>query len=273
MATRQPGDYTVIVGRPEDQSASLVQLLQQAGFRTRSFPVLRIEALADPAAPQSTDAQTEQYRLAIRQKVMALDLYQHAIFISTNAVKYGFDWLDNYWPQYPQINWYAIGAATRAALDARGVHASSSKLGMDSESLLKLPALQALDEQKVLIFRGLGGREHLAESLRARGASVDYCECYRRVAIQPQVGALATALGDCQQPILLMSSSESLDIFTRLASAEALLARVLALPLLVPGQRLAAHARSLGYQCLIIARNAGQQASLEALQSWLTAAQ
>ncbi|MDZ7684405.1 MAG: hypothetical protein U5O39_04880 [Gammaproteobacteria bacterium] len=36
----------------------------------------------------------------------------------------------------------------------------------------KLSLLKRVDEQKILIVRGVGGREALAEALAARGASV-----------------------------------------------------------------------------------------------------
>ena len=53
--------------------------------------------------------------------------------------------------------------------------------GMNTEALLKLPELHQIDGQRFLILRGVGGRETLATQLRARGAHVDYAECYRRV--------------------------------------------------------------------------------------------
>ena len=55
--------------------------------------------------------------------------------------------------------------------------------GDDSEALLELPALReaiARPDPRVLIMRGEGGRELLAERLRELGASVEYLELYRR---------------------------------------------------------------------------------------------
>ncbi len=54
--------------------------------------------------------------------------------------------------------------------------------GFDSEAVIALPefAADAVRGRKVLIFRGDGGRELLADTLRERGASVEYVTCYRR---------------------------------------------------------------------------------------------
>jgi uroporphyrinogen-III synthase len=77
--------------------------------------------------------------------------------------------------------WFSVGAATAQIL-AITASTSLSADGDDSEALLQLPrcARRCTPDARVLILRGEGGRELLAERLREQGASVDYLELYRR---------------------------------------------------------------------------------------------
>ena len=43
-----------------------------------------------------------------------------------------------------------------------------------------MPALQQLPGQRCVVVRGVGGRELLAETMRARGAEVEYLNVYER---------------------------------------------------------------------------------------------
>ena len=101
----------------------------------------------------------------------------------------------------------------------------------------------------MLIFRGGGGREVLADTLRARGAAVDCVDCYRRAAPQSGAHGLVEVLRQGRAHALTLTSSEGLDNLCAMLDPEArgLLQRV---PAFVPHPRIAAHARELGFHAV-----------------------
>ena len=201
-----------------------------------------------------------------RQLFMNLDGYQHLIFISVNAVHYGLEYIEQFWPQWPiGVKVHAIGAATAAALAARDidVHFADS-VAMNSESLLVSSALQQLQGQKVLIVRGLGGREYMAQQLAARGAQVDYAECYQRSSPSIDSGQFHALLLKEQIDIVCLNSGETLQYFDSLLGELARFCTVL-----VPSERLVAMATELGFKKIIEAENAGTAATLMALRHYV----
>lgn len=159
---------TVLVTRPAGQQHDMMERLDSAGYDAVHVPALRIESL--PLAD------------ADRRLLMDLDQYHAVFFVSTNAVALGVAAMDDYWPQWPVgVHWLAVGEATARAMEQAGLPAERPAHGNDSESVLALPCLQALNEKKVLVLRGEGGREVFAQRLRDRGARVDYISLYRRL--------------------------------------------------------------------------------------------
>jgi uroporphyrinogen-III synthase len=57
--------------------------------------------------------------------------------------------------------------------------------GSDTEALLAMPQLAHISGQRVLIVRGVGGRELLADVLVERGAQVQLAEVYTREPARP----------------------------------------------------------------------------------------
>ena len=158
--------------RPAGQAQTICERLREAGFLPVHQPMLKIRGCAEPAAEQ-------------RQRVMDLDQYQWVIFVSGNAVKFGMNWIVQFWPQLPVgINWYTVGSSSADLLSAFGL-AVNSPQRMDSEGLLAEPALQALNAEKVLIVKGEGGRNLLRQRLLERGAKVDLLTVYRAPAARP----------------------------------------------------------------------------------------
>ena len=62
------------------------------------------------------------------------------------------------------INWFAVGFGTSLVLSDHGIKADYPTVA-GSEGLLELSGLQKVKDLKVLIVRGVGGRELLAAEL------------------------------------------------------------------------------------------------------------
>ncbi|MBL4679759.1 MAG: uroporphyrinogen-III synthase [Pseudomonadales bacterium] len=158
--------YQVILTRLFEQNADFQSQLNLPDVNVVSKPLLTY----CPISIEGTAA----------QRVIDLNLYDALIFISQNAVRYGLPHLQSYWPQWPHsLLWFAVGPATRRLMETEDIKVYSPKLA-SSEGLLELSELRDAQIQKVLIVRGLGGRETLREGLVARGVKVDYLEVYQR---------------------------------------------------------------------------------------------
>ena len=264
-----PQGFCVVITRPDAQAAPWAEHLQTLGFSCARVSLLDIVAV-------STD---EKIR-AIKNKILDFDLYQKVIFVSQNAVDYGMDWLEDYWPQLPiGIEYFAVGATTAKKLAGYGIKvqdlAISSRGGMTSEDLLNAAHLQHVDGEKILIFRGCGGRGHLAEELRKRGAWVDYCEVYERLLPAQATEQLAQLFAAEKvvksRMVMSLHSGESLhnllSALAQLPTAQQPLVTqwMQEIQVLVPSQRLVETAQIAGFKHIIRAENATDSAMTTAL--------
>lgn len=240
------------ITRPEGTAEDLTQACADHHIDVVQLPLMDINPCEDDGVAA--------------RLVMNLDQYSHVIFISGNAVKYGMSLIEQYWPQLPVgVKWLAIGSATARALQAFDVEVETTHGAMNSEALLALPSLREVQPlQRVLIMRGVGGREHLASVLRERGASVDYCELYQRSIPDYPEGVIRHLLDDIGVNGWLASSAETLQNGLALAARDGC-SQLLALPIVVPSERVADAARQAGCQRVIEAENAGSHAVIEAL--------
>ncbi len=190
----------ILVTRPREQSKRLSELISEHGGKAILFPTIEIRVVDSPGN--------------ILADNMALLSYDFVLFVSRNAVNVAFDhYLKKInWPAH--LRFVAIGAGTAEALSARKIgpvlHAG---IQADSETLLKLPELQSeyLAGKKVLIIRGVGGREYLADNLTDRGALVDYAEVYERCLPQYEMKDSHDIWQDIKPGAVIATSNEGLN--------------------------------------------------------------
>jgi uroporphyrinogen-III synthase len=187
--------------------------------------------------------------------------------VSKPAARIGVDLLDRYCSQSLRLKWFSVGAATAQILKDHGLDVSFPVEGDDSEALLELTPLReaiARPDARVLIMRGEGGRELLAERLREQGASVDYLELYRRGLPRYAEGALPERIYAERLNGVVVSSGQGFEHLRQLAgSTWPELAR---LPLFVPSPRVAKMALAAGAQTVVDCRGASAAALLTALR-------
>jgi uroporphyrinogen-III synthase len=227
-------------------------MIEAAGGAAVSFPLLDIAPASDLTALDAC--------------IAGLDNYALAVFISPNAVAFSVPRLLAQRPWPDSLRAAAIGPGTVDALSALGVtDALVPPERFDSEGLLATPLFQhtAVAGHRVVIFRGDGGRDLLGDTLRERGARVDYVSCYQRRAPVGDIPALARQWCAGRIDALTVSSSEGLRYLVEGLGEqrEALLA---GLPLFAPHPRIIATARALGFtqRVLTAAADAGLIAGL-----------
>jgi uroporphyrinogen-III synthase len=245
--------WRLLLTRPADESAALSDLLAGQGIFSSSLPLLDIVPI--PASD------------TMRDVIQALGRYCAVIVVSKPAARIGIELLDRFGSQAPGAKWFSVGAATAQILEDHGQDVSFPAQGDDSEALLELAALReaiARPDPRVLILRGEGGRELLAERLRELGASVEYLELYRRDLPQYPPAALPARIEAERLNALVVSSGQGFEHLHQLAGdAWPQLAR---LALFVPSPRVAELARAAGAITVVDCRGASAAALLTALR-------
>jgi uroporphyrinogen-III synthase len=195
-----------IVTRPAAQAAGWVARLRDAGHDAVALPLIAIAPAADPAPVQAAWRSLAARRLAV--------------FVSPNAAAQFLAArpADLAWPAATLAG--STGPGTSLALREQGVppgcivEPGADAPQFDSEALWARLRDRDWQGAQVLIVRGDGGREWLAETLRAQGASVALLAAYRRCV--PELDAreralLGEALRAPRAHVWLFSSSEAID--------------------------------------------------------------
>ena len=223
----------VLVTRPAHQAQHLCELIEAHGGQAMLFPVLEITGPDDPAA--------------LAEIIDRLDDFDIAIFISTNAVSQALSLILARRSLPLHLRLATVGLRTAKELEQFGLCADifpSEKF--NSEALLDMAEMHDVAGKNIVIFRGEGGREFLADTLKQRGASVEYAQVYRRAKPQADTGTLMSALEQGKIDIITVTSNEGLCNLFDMAGVhgQQCLRRI---PLVVISERTAALARELEF--------------------------
>jgi len=247
----------VLVTRPVDQQQNLVELIEHEGGKAIRFPTIEI-------------APTEHQR-ELHDTLRHLDQYNLAVFISPNAAQFVFNSLSKLGLRLPNSLLLAcVGKGCARAVEKYGyvLHAMPVS-GIGSEGLLKHELLQRVQGKRVIIFRGNGGRELLADSLRERGAEVEYCECYRRKAPDIDAAPLIKQWRDGDIQVITITSTQALHNLKQMIGRDAV-ALLQDTPLIALSERIGEVATEMGCREVWVTDDTSDVAIVDTIKQWRT---
>lgn len=197
----------LVVTRPAPQAQAVVTALREMGFEAQALPLIDIQPATDVAL--------------VHDAWRSLSRHEWVFFVSPNAVSQFFAAAPTgVAPTLPfNLQVGALGPGTAQALADLGVPPSRvtqpplNADQIDSEALWGQLAHQPWGGQRVLIIRGDGGRDWLADQLKRQGAQVEFVQAYRRSLPQwtpPQQALLHQVLSQPANHLWLFSSSQSI---------------------------------------------------------------
>lgn len=205
MTTQPLSGIHIAVTRPVDQAQGITELISRLGGVAIPYPLLAIQPL-------------ESYH-TFEQQLAELETTDWAIFISTNAVDNAMPHILKRYGNIPEnLRFAAMGHQTAKELGLYGVrNVLIPHMRFDSETLLALPEMHDVANMKIAIFRGVGGRELLADTLKSRGADVYFAECYQRVNPQTNADLLCDLWKQGKLQAVIVTSSEAMRYLLDLA--------------------------------------------------------
>lgn len=269
---------TIIVTRPSGQARQLIEVLtlaiQNSGVAKHSLPeVISLPLLT--IVPKADAALADHIATVLSDADLA-------IFVSPNAIESVMRLLERDWQTFSKqiIPIGVMGGSSQLALRNHGIGNEVNptpiimpKLNAqwDSEGLWH--ELQTLNwnwvDKKVVIFKGEGGRDWLADTLKNAGANVETISSYTRIPLDVDNPAWqAIHEMDFSKSLWLLTSSEAVrylgtvmkDQFTQDLSAASALC---------PHHNIADAAEIIGFG-EVFTTDSGDEALIKASLAWLT---
>jgi len=245
----------ILILRPVQQAATTIDAVTHQGWRAVHFPTIEITPAGNFDRPKA------------QQIIEAADWL---VFISQNAVSYFLEAARG-WPVQNK-NIAAVGSATARLLQDKGLHVMTQpQQDFSSEGLLDSAEFSDISEQRVVIVRGNGGREKLAESLGERGAMVSYLEVYERRLADSDPQQLLPLWPDDIQAIIA-TSNQLLDNLVTLCKdtlGDALYHK----PVVVMSERMRSHATHSGFKNIWLAERSSNDEIIKTISRNLVSAQ
>jgi uroporphyrinogen III methyltransferase/synthase len=211
--TRPLFGVRVLVTRPREQAAELVDRLTALGAQAIEAPMIRIEPPDDPTPLLEAAARADAYDWIVFTSANAVDAFMHALLDGERDVRA---------LKGPRL--CAIGSATAERLARSGIKVDLVPDEFRAEAVtVALGRHGSLEGARVLLPRADIGREVIAEQLRLAGAAVTDVVAYRTVTAEslrdddPDVYGM---LLDGRIDVVTFTSASAVRSFTRMYGTE-----------------------------------------------------
>ena len=221
---------TIVVTRPSGQARQLVEALtysiENSGVAKRSLPeIVSLPLLT--IIPKADDQLADHIATALKDADLA-------IFVSPNAIECVMRLLERDWQAFSKkiIPIGVMGGSSKLALQNHGIGQEvnptpilipDSNEHWDSEGLWQELQSLAWDwhSKKVVIFKGEGGRDWLADTLKNAGAKIEAISTYTRMPLDLKNPAWHTIRQmDLSKSLWLLTSSEAVRYLGEVAKAQ-----------------------------------------------------
>ncbi|MDP3121196.1 uroporphyrinogen-III synthase [Polynucleobacter sp.] len=276
---------TLVVTRPSGQASALTEALQTAiasiaashpeqGWQAPqilALPLLTIVPKSDP-----------NVAAAIRTAMQTADL---AVFVSPNAIECTMRLLGDDWQSIAQrpIPIGVVGQSSYHALERHGIGREvnlptpiwmpGNPAQWDSEGLWKeiQNRFPSWAGRRVVVFRGDGGREWLADQLQSVGAQVEAIAVYSRIPLSessPQWEKVLNA--DTDSALWILTSSEAVRHLGAVLKQQCRQDYLASASALCPHHNIARSAHEIGFG-VVLECHSGDAALVSAAITWLEA--
>lgn len=240
----------VVVTRSRSQASDLVEALSEAGAVPLEFPTIRVVPPADDYA--ALDGAIMRIR---SQAAPEPPVYDWLVFTSVNGVEHFFARLELAGDvrDLKGLKLAAIGPATAAALERRGLRIDFVPPEYRAESVVEGLLERGIKGQRVLIPRALEAREVLPEKLAEAGADVELATSYETVLDDSGSRELKHMLTAGEIDIITFTSSSTVKNFAALLDGYDLSALPASVMVACIGPVTADTAKELGFRVDLVA--------------------
>ncbi|AKC60726.1 uroporphyrinogen-III synthase [Blochmannia endosymbiont of Camponotus (Colobopsis) obliquus] len=243
----------ILVTRPSPAGEELVFQLTSHGKKAWHLPLIT--------------CYPSKHLMSLTTKLNHLSAGDLLFTISQHAINYANSWLKisgTIWPS--TLNYYSIGRSSGLLMNKlTGCFINFPKKNETSEELLQLPSLNHINGKRILILNSKNGRNILEKTLKKKGGQVDVCECYYRNPINYNGEEQAHRIIKLGINTLVITSGEMLQQLYYLLPKKYHTSWLLKCKLIVVSKRLALQGYQLGWQDILITKQANNTSLLKTI--------